>query len=449
MVLKSQSASTDESEEELLSGDLRWALVQRILASEGFQRAAQLRKILVYVCKSGILRPNDVLREFEIAYEVLGRLRDFDPANDNIVRAQVSHLRHKLQHYFETEGRDEPVVLTIPKGKYFPVFTPVQNRAPLPVISEPTPVKAVDASREASSSVQASHAPPWWKRWKITVPLSAAFTLSALLLLQNRHALKGNEERAALANPFVQFLARSEGDVTVVVPDTSLVMIQDILGADISTSDYVSNDFPQRQMAMVPDPAMKRVISQLARYRTTSANEATIAFDFLETLRQAGAHAAIRYAHDLHVRDLSGGNTILLGGRGSDPWVSLFADQINFRHVDDRVTHQGYFENLRPAPGEQLRYENIYSNQEGSLVGYVGVAFVPNPSQSGYVLVINGADMQANEAASRFLLHGRFLPEISALLGRKDLRYFELFLRGKHIAGEADDSFELVALRPR
>ncbi len=74
---------------------------------------------------------------------------------------------------------------------------------------------------------------------------------------------------------------------------------------------------------------------------------------------------------------------------------------------------------------------------------------MPNPSQSGYVLVINGADMQANEAASRFLLHGRFLPEISAVLDRKDLRYFELFLRGKRIAGEADDSFELVALRPR
>jgi hypothetical protein len=81
--------------------------------------------------------------------------------------------------------------------------------------------------------------------------------------------------------------------------------------------------------------------------------------------------------------------------------------------------------------------------------GYVDITLTQNPSQSGYVLLIGGADLQANEAASRFLLHGKFPPEISSVLSRKDLRYFELLLHGKHMAGEADDSFELVAFRPK
>jgi len=245
-------------------------------------------------------------------------------------------------------------------------------------------------------------------------------------------------------NPFVQFLSRSEGDVKIVEPDTSLVMIEDFAGGSIPLSEYLSKDFPQRQLAMTKDPAMQKMISSLNTYRTTSANEGLIAVDFFETLNRAGVHATIRYARDLHVSDLNEGNTILIGGPNSDPWVTLFNDRINFRHVDNIAQQTSSFENLRPAAGEQAHYINTWGNQS---VGYVDIALTQNLSQSGYVLLINGADMQANEAAARFMLHGRLPPEISSLLNRKDLRYFELFLRSKHIAGESDSTFELVAFR--
>jgi hypothetical protein len=450
MALKSQMEVTREGEEALLQGDSRWELVQRILASEDFQRAAQLRNILSHISGSAILRPNNVLSEVEIACDVLERRPDFNPANDNIVRAQVSHLRRKLEHYFDTEGRDEPLVLTIPKGSYIPVFTPVQARASLPVIAKPTQGEPVDAPAEDtnSASVQTRSALPWWRKWTVGIValFSAAFLVLALLFLRDEH-LGPEDRKAPLTNPFVLFLARSEGDVTVVMPDTSLAMIQHIVGTNIPVSDYISNDFPQQQMAMVKDPTMRGVISDLGDYRTTSVNEAMIAFDFLKTLQGIGAHATIRYARDLHVHDLSEGNTILIGGPTSDPWVSLFVNQMNFRQVDD-PTLQGknYFENRHPASGEQSLYMNTYSNQS---VGYVDITLTQNPSQSGYVLLISGADLQANEAASRFLLHGKFPPEISSVLSRKDLRYFELLLHGKHMVGEADDSFELVALRPK
>jgi hypothetical protein len=61
MALKSQMEVTREGEEALLQGDSRWELVQRILASEDFQRAAQLRNILSHISGSAILRPNNVL----------------------------------------------------------------------------------------------------------------------------------------------------------------------------------------------------------------------------------------------------------------------------------------------------------------------------------------------------------------------------------------------------
>ena len=434
-------------DETLLDGDKRWELVQRIIASEGFQRALQLRSILKYTSKLAILRPDNVPGEFEIACNVLGRREDFNPANDNIVRAQFSHLRRKLEHYFETEGKAEPLILTIPKGSYIPVFVPHQTPTHAPTISEPStleePDSAVDPAGSSPHRVQPAQ-PKWWS-WRFAVLAGLNFALIALILLfLVRNSGSPKSPSPPDANPFVQFLSRSEGDATIVEPDTSLVMIEDIIGGSIPLSEYLSKDFPQRQIAMTKDPAMQKVISSLSLFRTTSANEALIAADFFETLKRAGGRATIRYARDLHVSDLNEGNTVLIGGPNSDPWVTLFNDRINFRHVDNIAQHKGYFENRQPAPGEQAQYINTYADQN---LGYVDIALTQNLSQSGYVLLINGADMQANEAAARFLLHGRLPAEISSLLNRKDVRYFELFLRSKHIAGEADSTFELVASR--
>ncbi len=437
-----------EINEALLEDDSRWVLVQRIIASEGFERASQLRAILLYATKLAILQPHETLSEYDVACNILGRRPDFDPANDNIVRAQFSNLRHKLQHYFDTEGKNEPFVLAIPKGSYIPVFTPHRDPDPLPKTPEPVleapagvPVQPVN-----SSPVHTKQAPPWWTNWRIgaAAVLIVAFVVLAFLFLRVHSSERPKAEAASAENPFIQFLSRSEGDVSIVVPDTSLVMIQDIVGANVALSDYISKDFPQRQIAMTKDPELQKTILSLAQYRTTSVNEALIAVDFLETLKRAGVRATIRYSHDLHVHDMNEGNSILIGGPNSDPWVSLFNDRINFRHVDNEAEQRGYFENLHPEPGEELRYLNIYSNQS---VGYVAIVLTQNLSQSGYVLLINGADMQANEAAARFLLHGKLPPEILSVLNRKDIHYFELFLRSNHIAGEADSSFELVAYR--
>jgi hypothetical protein len=449
MELKNQTGTRAEIEEALLGGDGRWELVSRIISSESFQRASQLRKILEYTARLAILHPNEIPREFEIACNVLGRRADFNPADDNIVRAQFSHLRRKLEHYFDSEGKGEPLVLTIPKGSYIPVFTPHQARTHSPAIPEYSPGESLGSPSDADShSGGIRDAPLPLRNWRFGALLlfNSGFILLILLFLLIHFSVRPKQEEAPVVNPFVQFLSRSEGDVTIVEPDTSLAMIQEMVGVTIPLSDYISKDFPERQVAATKDHAVQKMISSLNGYRTTSVNEASIAVDFLETLKRVGVHSTIRYAHDLHVQDLNEGNSVLIGGPNSDPWVTLFTDRINFRHVDDYPKGLHCFENVRPAPGEQSRYINTYSDQA---IGYVDVALTQNLSQSGYVLLINGADMQANEAAARFLLHGRLPAEISSVLARRDVRYFELFLRSKHIAGEADNTFELVAFRIR
>jgi hypothetical protein len=51
---------------------------------------------------------------------VFGRKADYSPGEDNIVRVEVRQLRKRLEEYFATQGKDEPVVILIPKGAYVP-----------------------------------------------------------------------------------------------------------------------------------------------------------------------------------------------------------------------------------------------------------------------------------------------------------------------------------------
>src|SRR6202451_3061486 len=121
--------------------DGRWSLVLRIAASRQFTKAPQLQDILIYICKRALTDPAATIREFEIGCNPLGRKPDFTPHEDNIVRVQISHLRKKLDEYFATDGRDEPVQITVPRGAYVPSFEPRMEIAEAP---NPTPAMVVN-----------------------------------------------------------------------------------------------------------------------------------------------------------------------------------------------------------------------------------------------------------------------------------------------------------------
>ena len=181
--------------------------------------------------------------------------------------------------------------------------------------------------------------------------------------------------------------------------------------------------------------------------RNTTVTEAKIAFDIVDVLNRAGAHGVVRYARDMHVRDFNEGNTILIGSQRSDPWFSLFTAKTNFQFVTDPATNGYYFRNVNPQAGEQTIYSVPYNQKIRE--SYADVVLMQNSTQSGFILLIMGTDVEAAEATANFLLRGHLPAQIDALLARKDLTYFEIFLSGKHIVGESEDSLQVVAIRPR
>jgi len=99
-------------------------LVRRVASSETFEKSPRLRAFFLHVCRCALEDKSEEATEQQIGIFVYGRQPGYNPNEDNIVRSQARVLRMKLEHHFAHEGRDETHVITIPKGRYIPIFEP-------------------------------------------------------------------------------------------------------------------------------------------------------------------------------------------------------------------------------------------------------------------------------------------------------------------------------------
>ena len=120
------------------------AELEAVLASSLFVRTPSLANLLSYLCRKYFQGEADLLKEYTIGVEAFGRAPDFDKKEDSIVRVEIKRLREKLRQYYETEGADHPIRLTIPVGHYVPVFTKNGAAPPRSRTDSPAPAEAQD-----------------------------------------------------------------------------------------------------------------------------------------------------------------------------------------------------------------------------------------------------------------------------------------------------------------
>jgi hypothetical protein len=127
--------------------ELVTAELTRILESASFSSAPQLKRLLNFVVASYLNNDLDSLKESYIGVAVFGKKPDYDPRLDSIVRTTAKRLRDRLQVYYNTEGKDDPLVISLPEGRYFPVFT-------VPVASPPVPAPQTVPDGQATEALQ-------------------------------------------------------------------------------------------------------------------------------------------------------------------------------------------------------------------------------------------------------------------------------------------------------
>jgi tetratricopeptide (TPR) repeat protein/TolB-like protein len=98
--------------------------LERILRSRAFIQSHRIRRFLQFIVEESLLGQPHRLKEYLIGLEVFDRRDAFDPRVDSIVRVEARRLRHKLEEYYRSEGREDLIRITLRKGSYVPIFEP-------------------------------------------------------------------------------------------------------------------------------------------------------------------------------------------------------------------------------------------------------------------------------------------------------------------------------------
>ena len=96
--------------------------LERVLASPGFARNERLSRFLRFIAQQELSGRGSELKESLIGVEVFGRKPGFDSKQDSTVRSEAARLRARLAEYYGDEGKNDTLVIELPKGGYTPLF---------------------------------------------------------------------------------------------------------------------------------------------------------------------------------------------------------------------------------------------------------------------------------------------------------------------------------------
>ena len=416
--------------------DERWQLVQRILASPPFQKSGRLRDLLQYVTDQTIRGNAQELTEQHIGEAIFHKPAGYSPLEDSSVRVHARQLRLKLHEYFDGVGRDESLVVEIPKGAYAPVF-----RLAKPVESPRERVVPLIGTRARKIDRVVL---PW-----TLCGVLAVFCAVLLVFSQRRVASDNGVETPPW--PFTQIFDTRHQTI-VVVADGNYGMLRILTGRRGSLEEYLNGDFSQNAAGKNLGKAGSQFAGYISDSTLTSFADVADAVSVVKIAGPLQKQVTVRSAKDLRIRDLDHDNYIFIGSPASNPWVSLFQDKLNFRETETAVGKSvKAFLNSKPLPGEQARYEGLrWTGTEGE--DYATIALLPNLTQDGSILILQGLQQEGTEAAGRFLMDAENRQQILRSLGIPASDrvagnlWFEALIRSRTVSG-APNSTTLVAIR--
>ena len=104
--------------------------LSKILMHPLFLSSGILSRFLNFIVNETLAGRQEQIKEYTIALNVLNKPPNFVPAFDAIVRIHAKRLRNALAAYYDQEGFVGDCMITIPKGRYVPVFKKLDNRQP-------------------------------------------------------------------------------------------------------------------------------------------------------------------------------------------------------------------------------------------------------------------------------------------------------------------------------
>jgi hypothetical protein len=457
--------STGATDAHTHAEDPRWQLARRISASGSLGRSRLLSEFLLYIVDRHIRDRTDEITEQQIGILVFGRAEGYDSNDDNIVRSYARNLRKRIEEYYATEGREEPLRLEIPRGGYAPTFStralekdpspdnpitqhptlsPVSSDADAPLCVSSTPEPEAPRPLPPLADVPA---PVLIARWHtaartalrkhgvflaLCVGIAVGLGSTGVLPLHFlKRAFPSRTESASAA--LWSQLFSSDRDTFIVPSDDGLVIMQRLTERPVPLASYLNGSY-RANVKTNADPGASEIL-KLGGRRYTSVVDLAFVARLAQLDEVVPARMMVRYARDLRMDDLRSGNAILIGSIEANPWIELFQPHLNFRfRINVGTDKPSGIVNSNPRVGENAIYGTPDQDHTYGLIAYV-----PNLTSTGHILIVGGLNTAGTEAATTFLLTpALMMPTLErAKIAHGGLKPFEVLIGAGSVATNA------------
>ena len=383
--------------------DPRARELKQILNSKVLESAPSLRRLFEFLGKKALAGEADSLKEYSVGVDALNKLPTYDPRSDASVRVQASKLREKLQTYYETEGREDPLIVDLPKGHYKLEF---RHR---------------DQDNGLASLAAAEAQIKTWRRRALV--LGGCLASSLLIAMA---ALIGNAARStappqswspdleAIWRPFLSGGRR----VMLSLGTPMFLRFHDGFFRNTRLND------PTQLAGAARSPLLPDYIREpfLASFDYTGGGEACGAVRVNLLLAARGTAVVLQPSNALSWEDIRGNDLIFIGAPKFN--VQLLGIPIK----QDFVFEGSDIRNLRPRPGEGAIFV------DSDFEGYGLVSRLPGLHGNGSIMVVAGNSTEATRAVAEYLSDPRYAAQLVHRLrsnSREIPKYFQAVIWGR------------------
>ncbi len=391
----------------------RSALVERVASGQTFQKSQKLREFFLFVCECSIRHgASEEVKEQQIGVHVFHRRPDYNTSEDSIVRVQARELRKRLTTYFETEGKNEPVIITIPKGGYLPVFIPAESKVQAEHESLLTLSAGGDLGTESNAIAEHTLAARQTLAILLLAVLGGALLFGAgwVISAEIRKPSPAIAQMIAIRNSYSFYeellgpIGRTGTDTLLVLSNPKVLIYAGVTKWDKSLYSASQGPDSSTKEGLIPiSPEMRKELHgfvnlddsatsplpylQIKCNAFTGIGEAADAVKIGSMMTAMGYPVRLTQARFINWEIAARENLIILGNPAFNSWSSNRIAAGNFRIVSNAVL------NVAPSPGEDTLYRSTFGSK-GDLVEDYGL-ISSSTSASGSRFIILRATMEA------------------------------------------------------
>lgn len=411
--------------------------VERIARSEELRGCEVLRRLLRFLANKSISGEADELKEYIVAIDGLGKPASYDPRHNSAVRIQVGRLRQKLADYYRTEGKDDPIVIDVPKGRFklkceyrISGASAAARNVGLP------PAQAMAAEPETKKS--------FWdalkaSRWTVPVLTALVLALAAGAYLHwmkpvkaktttETYAAGWSAEMEDLWQPFIA----TDRPLIVAIEDPLFVELDGKKGV------YFRDKTLNRWSDITASPTVKALGSALKTHEIepsryyTAFGEVDASFLMAKLLGSRVQNLSVVKTSNLSLRELEDNDVLFVGIENL-----FFNDQIRATPVQASLqpVHEG-IRDMHPPKNEPEVYVDQYStapSEEG--IAYALVTHLPGPMGRNDVESFTSSRAAGYVAAVKAFTDPVFVRTLVSKLkesaGGRMPRYYQVLLKVK------------------